>query len=125
MNARVPLYTGPTANPVADAARWDADQERSDEISQEAERQAPLIILAKLQAITKPGDWFNGILPGGRNWSPDEVLMDAVATDDDSMNAYVELLTGPHALKLRQCMAAWFGQKLAQDIYHEHQQELQ
>lgn len=114
-----------SVNPCADAERWCNEQERTDEIAQEAERQAPLIILAKLQAITKPGDWFNAILPGGRNWSPDEVLMDAVATDDDTVNAYVELMTSPHALKLRQCMAAWFGQKLAQDIYHEHLQELQ
>ena len=74
----------------------------------------------------RPGDWFNkNLLSAGRGWAPDEVLHDAVATDDDTLNAYVELLTGPHALKLRQCMAAWFGSQLAQDIFLEHMESLQ
>lgn len=115
-----------TATPHADAERWENEQEAADERQQEAERQAPLIILAALQRIAKPGDWFNtNLLSAGRGWSPDEVLLDAVATDDDTLNAYVELLTGPHALKLRQCMATWFGNKLARDIYREHMESLQ
>lgn len=115
-----------SVNPHADAERWENEQEAADEQLQEAERQAPLIILAALQRIAKPGDWFNtNLLSAGRGWAPDEVLQDAVATDDDTLNAYVELLTGPHALKLRQCMAAWFGNKLARDIYREHMESLQ
>lgn len=54
MNARVPMYTGPTDNPIADAANWEDDRDCADELQQEAERQAPLIILSKLQAIIKP-----------------------------------------------------------------------
>lgn len=115
-----------SVNPHADAERHANEQEAADDQQQEAERQAPLIILAALQRIAKPGDWFNtNLLSAGRGWAPDEVLQDAVATDDDTLNAYVELLTSPHALKLRQCMAAWFGNKLARDIYREHMESLQ
>lgn len=115
-----------SVNPHADAERHANEQEAADEQQQEAERQAPLIILAALQRIAKPGDWFNtNLLSAGRGWAPDEVLQDAVATDDDTLNAYVELLTSPHALKLRQCMATWFGNKLARDIYQEHMESLQ
>lgn len=115
-----------SVNPHADAERHANEQEAADEQQQEAERQAPLIILAALQKITKPGDWFSSnLLSAGRGWAPDEVLQDAVATDDDTLNAYVELMTGPHALKLRQCMATWFGSRLARDIYHEHMESLQ
>jgi len=126
MNARIPLYSRPTAYPATDAAHWSDEQEAADDAGQEAERQAPLIILAKLQAITQPGDWFSkNLLSAGRGWAPDEVLHDTVAIDDDTLNAYVELLTNLQTLKLRQCMAAWFGSKLARDIFQEHMESLQ
>ena len=120
MNARLPLYTGPTANPCADAERWSDEQEHSDALREEAEKQAPLIIFARLQAIRKPGDWFNKTLPGARSYTADEVLMDAVASDDDTLNAYTELLTSPQAQKLRQCMAAWQAKQQPLDIYLDH-----
>ena len=114
-----------SVNPHADAERHANEQEAADEQQQEAERQAPLIILAALQRIAKPGDRFNtNLLSADRGWAPDEVLQDAVATDDDTLNAYVELLTGPHALKLRPCMATWLGNQHARDIYHEHREQL-
>lgn len=123
MNARQPLYVGPTANPSADAARWNDEQELADELAQEAERQAPLIALAKLNNISRPGDWFKDRLYAGRGFAADEVLHDAVASDDATMDAYAELLTSLHAQKLRQCMAAWFGQVHAQAIYQDHLEE--
>ena len=123
MNARQPLYVGPTANPCADATRWNDEQELADELAQEAARQGPLIALAKLNNISRPGDWFKDHLYAGRGFAADEVLHDAVASDDDTMDAYAELLTGPHAQKLRQCMAAWFGRVHAQAIYQDHLEE--
>ena len=60
-----------SVNPHADAERHANEQEAADELQQEAERQAPLIILAALQKITKPGDWFNSnLLSAGRGWAP-------------------------------------------------------
>lgn len=114
-----------TVNPCADAERWNNEQEAADELAQEAERQAPLIVLAQLNGVTRPGDWFKDRIYAGRGWAPDEILHDAVVSDDDTMDAYAELLTGPHAQKLRQCMTAWFARQHAQAIYSEHLQELQ
>ncbi len=64
MNARIPLHKESTDNPIANATNWEDDRDRADELQQKSERQAPLIILPKLRAISKPGDWFNKTLPG-------------------------------------------------------------
>lgn len=120
MNARLPAFSLPTANPCADAERWENEQEAADEFAQEAERQAPVIVLSQLSGATKPGDWFEERVHTSVSWSPDEILNDALAMDDDTKNAYAELMTSPHAQKLRQCMAAWFGRDHALAIYTEH-----
>lgn len=112
-----------TANPCADSERWNNAQEAADELAQEAERQAPLIVLTKLNSVMRPGDWFKDRIYAGRGFAPDEVLHDAVACDDATMDAYAELMTSPHAQKLRQCMASWFGGLHSQAVFQEHLEE--
>lgn len=120
MNARVPMFTGPTANPHADAEAWSDSQEITDEFVQEAQRQAPLIVLAKLQTIAKGADWFNKTLPGIGNYEPHSALCDAIAEDDDVLDAFFELVTSPHAQELRRLVANWYAKKQSVDIYLDH-----
>lgn len=121
MNARHPVgYFGPTSNPCADAERWEYDQEAAQAQREVAERQAPLILLQRLQAMKQPADWFKDCICTGKLWAPFEILDAAMESGDDAtLSEVAELLTGPHAAKLHQVMATWFGQKHALDIYHE------
>lgn len=123
MNARQPLFLGPTASPCADAERYENDREANDEWSQEAARQAPLIILKQLQD-TAPADWFKSRIGAGRNWSADEIIIDAVASDPDSASALAELMTSPAAQKLRQLAAHWFAGIHHLQIFAEYQEDL-
>jgi len=122
MNARHPLsYI--TADPVVGATGLDddrqADQDAHEAMLAEAEQHAPLIVLAQLHAIKRPGDWFEPSICTGALSSPDEVFCEAVEQDDDSRNAYAELMASPPAQRLRQAMAEWFGRKHALAIYLE------
>lgn len=125
MNARHPLsYI--TADPVVGATDLDDDREAEQDAHEallaEAEQQAPLIVLAQIQALKQPGDWLRpGISAGGLS-SPDEVFCDAIQHDDASRDAYAELMTSPAAQSLRQAMAEWFGRKHAMAIYLDQPQ---
>ncbi|MBS3018572.1 hypothetical protein DJFAAGMI_01304 [Comamonas sp. PE63] len=128
MNARVPVYAGPTCNPHADAEAWEDEQEAAAALHAEAERQAPLIVLAALQGIAKPCDWFKDIVFANRGWSADEILHEGVASDDSTADAYAELMVcpGPKSmLQLKQRMADWFGAQHAFSIYAAHMESLQ
>ena len=128
MNARVPVYAGPTCNPHVDAEAWENEQEAAAVLHEEAERQAPLIVFAALQGITKPGDWFKDKIFADHGWSADEVMHEAVACDDDSAGAYAELMLSPcqeSMQKLQQRIADWFGKKYAFAIYVAHMKDFQ
>lgn len=119
MNARLPTFTLFTANAELDAARHEKDRENDDEWSQEAQRQAPVIVLAAIQNL-KPTEWFKDKVSAGRSWAADEILQEAVMTDDDTCAAYTDLLMSPAGQKLRQCMANWFGAKHHLQVYADH-----
>ena len=110
-------------NPTADAERYFdaryAEQDAHESLLAEAEQQAPVIVLTHLQALQQPGDWFKASICTGAPWSPDEIFCEAVEQDDDSRNAYAELMTSPAAQKLRQAMAEWFGRRYALALYQE------
>ena len=116
-----------TASPAADAERWEdarqALQDADEAMLAEAEQQAPLIVLAQLQAISRPCEWLEESISTGALWSPDEILANAIEQDDDSRSAYAELMTGPAAQRLRHAMAEWFGRKYALAIFHDHAEE--
>lgn len=125
MNARHPLsYI--TADPVVGATDLDDDREAEQDAYEamlaEAEQQAPLIVLAQLQALKQPGDWFKPSISAGALSSPDEIFCDAIQHDDASRDAYAELMTSPAAQRLRQAMAEWFGRKHAMAIYLDQSQ---
>lgn len=105
-----------TVHPCADAERWENERERRDEILQEAERKATLIVMAALQGITRPRDWCKNTLHAGHHWSAEEILAEAMERDDDTMNAYLELMISPQAKALQQAMAAWFGREYTEDL---------
>lgn len=123
MNARQPLFLGPTANPCADAERYENDREANDEWSQDAARQAPLIILKQLQG-TAPADWFKSRISAGHAWSADEIINDAVASDPDCASALAELMTSPAAQKLKQLSAQWFAGLHHLQVFSEYQEDL-
>lgn len=117
-----------SVNPHADAERWENEQEAAEALHEEAARQAPLIVLAALQAIAKPSDWFKDKIFADHGWSADEVMHGAVASDDDSADAYAELMVCPsveNMQKLKQRIADWFGKKYAFAIYTAHMETLQ
>lgn len=122
MNARHPLsYI--TADPVVGATCLEDDREAEQDAYEamlaEAEQQAPLIVLAQLQALKQPSDWLRPSVSAGGLSSPDEIFCHAIQHDDASRDAYAELMTGPAAQRLRQAMAEWFGRKHAMAIYLE------
>ena len=119
MNARLPIYIGPGPNPCADAECWNDVQEVSDEQAQEIERIAASLILAQLQDPS-PGHWFKFHICAGAMFSPDEILAQAVDEDDDTRDAYAELMASPAVLKLKHAMAAWFSRENAQEIYNQY-----
>lgn len=123
MNARHPVLSLFTADPVADAARYEDAREAEDAAYEamlaEAEQQAPLIVLAQLQAIKQPGAWFAPYLCAGVPRSADEILCDAIEENDEAKNAFAELMVSPAAQQLRQAMAEFIGRKYAMDIYTE------
>ena len=115
-------YIGPTVSPESDAARFESQQEAADEFRQEAERQAPLIVLKALQGIKTPADWFEDAR-AVHGWHADEMLRHALDYDDDTISAHAELVTKPTPgtkQKLFQCIAAWFGERYAVEIYTAH-----
>lgn len=112
-------YTGPTANPEADAERFENEQEAADALRETAEREAPLIVLKALQGMKTPDDWFRD-LGVWDDLSADLILYRALDDCDDTIKAYVELLTNPTQgaqQKLFQCMASWLGKLYAVKIY--------
>lgn len=113
-----------TVNPCADAERWENELERIEETAQEMERKAALIVLQQLQS-NSPGQWFKFHICAGAMFSPDEILAMAVDEDDDTKDAYAELMASPVAQKLKQAMAAWFGRENAQEICNEYMESPQ
>ena len=129
MNARIPtLYTGPTANPCADAERWNDEQEAADEFHETAAREASDIMFRRLQAIHKPAAWFDSYKFLGR-YSAEDILRDAMAdADDDVEDCYSEFVidvTLAAKEKMLRAMAAWFCKTWAVEVYTEYLEDLQ
>lgn len=127
MNARLPLYTGPTANPCADAERYENDREAADEWSQEAAREAPQIMFRQLQAIHKPTAWFDQRKFLGR-YSAEEILRDGIGDSDDVADRYAEFiidLTQTAKEKMLKAMAEYFCKTWAIEVYTDYMESLQ
>ena len=123
MNARHPLsYI--TADPVVGATDLDDDREAEQDAYEamlaEAEQQAPLIVLAQLQALKQPGDWFKACIAAGGLQSPDELLCEAINEDDATKDRIAELMNSPAALEVHKAMAEFSGRKRALAIFQEN-----
>ena len=127
MNARIPVYSGPTANPCADAEAWNDQQEAAADFHQEAATLAPGILLRLLQAIKKPADWLDPQRILGR-FSAEEILRDALGDSDDTVtDRYAEFIvdTTPQSKeRLLLAMAEWFCGTWAYEVYSDHCAEL-
>ena len=128
MNARLPLYMGPTGYPTADAERWNDELELSDDQREVAACEAPRIMLRQLQAIHKPSGWFDHRKFLGR-YSSEEILRDAMDdSDDDVCDAYAEFIidmTQAAKEKMLQAMATWFCKTWAHEVYNDYLESLQ
>jgi hypothetical protein len=128
MNARIPAYSGPTANPCADAEAWNDQQEAADDFQQKAATRAPYLLLRQLQAIKKPADWLDPQRILGR-FSAEEILRDALGdSDDDVADRYAEFMIDatPEAKeKLLKAMAEWFSSVYAFEVYTEWLEDIQ
>lgn len=121
-----------TCNPARDAERYyneafaqqaadKAAQEEEARELEEAERMAPAIVLQDLQAIKKPGDWFEPGLIAGSYETPDQIFWEAIQNDDTCKNLYAEwaISQAQAALELQQAIANWRGKKLARAVMAE------
>ena len=127
MNARPPIYLGPTANPHADAERWNDEEEAADALHEAAAVLAPGIVLKQLKAIKKPKDWWEKYTFHGGN-SAEDILREGASVNDDIADAYSEFMIDatPEAReKLLEVMAAWFASVYAVEIYTDHLEDLQ
>lgn len=111
-----------TENPELDAARHEDEDQAADDLHEKAKRDAPAIVLKQLQAIKKPGDWFNRKLFATGN-SAEDLLRGAFAdSNDDVADSYAEFvidMTPAAKEKLFIAMAAWFSKSFAWEIYTE------
>lgn len=127
MNARPPIYLGPTPNPHADAERWNDEEAEADALHETAAVLAPGIVLKQLQAIKTPADWFNRKLFATGN-SAEDLLREAFAdSNDDVADRYAEFIidmTPAAKEKLFVAMAAWFSKSFAWEIYTEWLEDL-
>lgn len=125
MNARPPIYLGPTPNPHADAERWNDEQEAADALHETAAVKAPGIVARQFAKVVKPGDWFDKYVFAG-GMSADELLYQAMeASDDATQAAFAELMVSEAAKPLREAIAANFAKKNAFAIYTDYLEDLQ
>lgn len=98
-----------TANPCADAERWENEQERRAEQAEALEIKAYGIALAALRS--KQASWYKAHDVGDMLLTPDEVLSDALGNDDEVTDAFDALMTdpAPAAQKLREALASFMA----------------
>lgn len=104
-----------TANPCADAERWANEQDRRAFTAEALEIEAGQMVLAVL-AEAKPTTWHTAVGLGSNNWSPDELLVEALDCDDETISAFAELMTSPAAQKVREAIAAHRAKAYWRDI---------
>ena len=125
MNARPPIYLGPTPNPHADAERWNDEEEAAEALHETAAVQAPGIVARQFAKVVKPGDWFDKYAFAG-GMSADELLYQAMeASDDATQAAFAELMVSEAAKPLREAIAEHFAKKNAFAIYTDYLEDLQ
>lgn len=120
MNARHPLsYI--TADPAVGATFLEdarqAEQDAYEAMLAEALDCAPVILLAQLQGLKKPSDWFKPLVNARGLRSFDDLLCEAIGEDDATSNAIAELLISAAALQVHKALAEYAGRKYAMDIY--------
>lgn len=111
-----------TQNPELDAARHDDDLDALDEFNEKAKTEAPRLVLKDLQAITKPGDWFDKRTFHGGN-SAEDILRDGMSVDDGIADRYAEFVidaTPEAKQKMLGAMADWFAKIYALEIYSDY-----
>lgn len=125
MNARPPIYLGPTPNPHADAERWNDEEEATDALHEAAAVKAPEIVVKQFEKVVNAGDWFDKYAFAG-GMSADELLYQAMeASDDATQSAFAELMVSEAAKPLREAIAAHFAKLHAFAIYTDYLEDLQ
>lgn len=107
-----------TASPTADAERWADEQDRRAATAEALEIEAGRIVQAELAAV-KATDWSKDVISGPRLFSADELLLNALDCDDDTMSAFAELMTSPAAQKVRDLMVSHHAKAYWRDIVGE------
>lgn len=93
-----------TANPCADSERWENEQAERASRHEDLQVKAYDAVLRDLQALT-PEQW--SMHAGDALQFPaDEILCDALESDDDTISAFAELMTSPAALDVLKAMAS-------------------
>ncbi|MGE8400074.1 MAG: hypothetical protein ACN6PP_00710 [Delftia tsuruhatensis] len=107
-----------TANPCADAERWENEMDRRAAAADEARARA-MQKLQRAAAFMTPVDWFHERMPGpfGLPMSFDEMLAEAIADGDhDSITALGALMVSQPALQLRTAVMAHIANRYPEGI---------
>ncbi|WP_174863260.1 hypothetical protein [Comamonas jiangduensis] len=98
-----------TANPCADAERWENEQDLRAAQAEALEIKAYGIALEALSS--KQASWYKAHHVGDTMLTPDEVMVDAIGNDDDVTDAFDALMTdpAPAAQKLREALASYMA----------------
>jgi len=107
-----------TANPCADAERWENEMGRSGAAADE-DRARAMQKLQRAAAFMTPTDWFHERMPGpfGLPMSFDEMLAEAIADGDhDSLVALGALMVSDAARHVRTAVMAHIANRYPEGI---------
>lgn len=96
-----------TANPDLDAAMYNDDQQAKADYIEQQKAAAYEIALKEIKEVTA-SQWFDS--------QADSVLIDALECDDDTREAFSELMTCAQAIKLHEAMALHHAELCYTDI---------
>ena len=104
-----------TANPCADAERWENEQDLRAAQAETLEIEAGRMVLKELQDMTTT-KWCHGQVSGPRHFTPEEIFFDAVDSDDDTASALAVLMANPAATEVLKCAGLFHAKRYWRDI---------
>lgn len=107
-----------TANPCADAERWENEMDRREAAAEDSKARA-LQKLQRAASFLAPTDWFLEKMPGpfGRPMSFDEMLAEAIADgDSETLAALGRLMVSDAARAVRTAVMAHIADRYPEGI---------
>lgn len=104
-----------TANPCADAERWENEQDLRAAQAEALEIEAGQTVLAEMEDMTTQ-KWSSGQISGPRYFTPEVIFFDAMDSDDDTASAFATLMATPAAAEVLKCAGLAHAKRYWRDI---------